>query len=115
MNILYISGTPSDGVDELWRTGAIRNAAMKASNYMAKHAGTLKVDKTEILDMDLSNQANPDDLPKICYYYQLHVITSYSIHYTKLYDNVSTAYKSEVRQVTRAVPCKMSRRARPHR
>ena len=76
MNILYVSGTPSEGTNELWLTFAIRNAGMKAAVYMAQHAGTLKVDKTEIFDLDLSNQANPDGLPKICYYYQL-----YAPHY----------------------------------
>lgn len=72
MNILYVSGTPSENTNETDFSHAIRTAGIKASIYMAKHAETLKVDKIELYDLELSKQPNPNGLPKICYYYQLH-------------------------------------------
>lgn len=75
-NILYMCGETVEGLSDNEHEDVLRIAGMKAAVYLAEHAGDLKVTDTEVYDLDLYNQDNPEGLPRVCYYYQI-----YAPHY----------------------------------
>lgn len=75
-NILYLCGETSEGLSDNEHEDILRIAGMKAAVYLAEHADNLKISDTEVFELDLYNQDNPEGLPRICYYYQV-----YAPHY----------------------------------
>lgn len=75
-NILYLCGETIKGLSDNEHEDVLRIAGMKAAVYMAEHAENIKISDTEVYELDLYNQDNPEGLPRICYYYQV-----YAPHY----------------------------------
>lgn len=76
MDSLYVSGTRAEGVREHDFEDALKIAGMKAGIFLAKCAEGMEIADTEVFELDMTNHENPDNLPRICYYYQL-----YAPHY----------------------------------
>jgi len=71
MTNLLIDPVPSDHTEERDFEFAVKVAGLKAAVYLAQAAEGHHVDQTEVYELSIPGQKNPD-LPNIAYYYQLY-------------------------------------------